>query len=62
LTRTTIFQGAARTESPTVPRRLGRGVGQVKATITVAGIYVAQYEGDATYAATDSPKKALKVQ
>ena len=24
--------------------------------------YVAQYQGDATYAATDSPKKALAVQ
>jgi hypothetical protein len=47
LTRTTIFPEVALTQSP-----------KAKGTFH----YVAQYQGDATYAATDSPKKALAVQ
>jgi subtilisin family serine protease len=57
-----------RTDGPTSGRKVATGTlvnGKVTLTFTpsTSGTfhYVAQYKGDATYAATDSPKKALKV-
>ena len=57
-----------RTDGPTSGRKVATGTlvnGKVTLTFTPSTPgtfhYVAQYKGDATYAATDSPKKALKV-
>jgi len=65
-TGTVVLQ---RVDGATSGRKIGTGTlvnGKVTITFTpkTKGTfhYVAQYKGDATYAATDSPKKALKVQ
>ncbi len=57
-----------RTDGPTKGRNVASGTlanGKVTLTFTPTKPgkfhYVAQYKGDSTYAATDSPKKALKV-
>lgn len=65
-TGTVVLQ---RVDGATSGRKIGTGTlvnGKVTITFTPKAKgtfhYVAQYKGDATYAATDSPKKALKVQ
>jgi len=65
-TGTVVLQ---RVDGATSGRKIGTGTlvnGKVTITFTpkTKGTfhYVAQYKGDATYAASDSPKKALKVQ
>ena len=65
-TGTVVLQ---RVDGATSGRKIGTGTlvnGKVTITFTPKAKgtfhYVAQYKGDATYAATDSPKKGLKVQ